>query len=119
MIAKENGEVVSESDRSDDVVPSLIDTDSDCDSDRDKNNMLLDEHGESLVARRALNTEVKEDSLEQRENIFHTRCLVNGKVCTMIIDAGSCTNVASVSMVEKPNLACERALHMWQHYFLP
>jgi hypothetical protein len=32
--------------------------------------------------------QAKEDSLEQPENIFHTRCLVNGKVCTMIIDGG-------------------------------
>jgi hypothetical protein len=28
----------------------------------------------------------------QRENIFHTRCYVKDKVCSMIIDGGSCTN---------------------------
>jgi hypothetical protein len=59
MIAKENKEFVSESDRSDDDVPSLIDADSDCESDRDENNALLGEYGESLVARRALNLQVK------------------------------------------------------------
>ena len=81
MIAKETGEVVSESDCSDDDMPSLIDA-SDYDSDDDKTNVLLAEFGESLVARRALNMQVKEESLEQRENIFHTRCLVKGKVST-------------------------------------
>jgi len=37
----------------------------------------------------------------QRENIFHTRCLINNKLCSMIIDWGSCANVASTRAVEK------------------
>jgi hypothetical protein len=48
-IAKKNREVVSESDRCGDDTPSLIDTDSDCESDSDKNNVLLADCGESLV----------------------------------------------------------------------
>jgi hypothetical protein len=61
--------------------------------------------GESLVARRALSAQVKEDDMEQqRENIFHTRCHINNKVCSMIIDGGSCTNVAGTTLVEKLNL---------------
>ena len=40
---------------------------------------------------------------QQRENIFHTRCHINNKVCSMIIDGGSCTNVASTTLVEKLN----------------
>ena len=60
---------------------------------------------ESLVARRALNTHIKVDDAEQqRENIFRTRCHVNSKICSMIIDGGSCTNVASTTLVEKLNL---------------
>ena len=66
------------------------------------------EHGEmlGLVARRALSLQAKEEEEEeaQRENIFHTRCDVKGKVCSIIIDGGSCTNVASTSMVEKLGL---------------
>jgi hypothetical protein len=45
MIAKENREVVFESDDSGDEISSLIDTDSDCESDHDNNNMLLAEYG--------------------------------------------------------------------------
>jgi hypothetical protein len=60
--------------------------------------------GDSLVARRALSAQVKEDDVEQeRENIFHTRCHINNKVCSMIIDGGRCTNVAT-TLVEKLNL---------------
>ena len=40
----------------------------------------------------------------QRKNIFHTRCHVQNKVCSVIIDGGSCTNVASTIMVEKLGL---------------
>ena len=39
----------------------------------------------------------------QRENIFHTRCLIN-KLCFMIIDGSSYANVASTKVVEKVRL---------------
>lgn len=45
-----------------------------------------------------------DDIGQQRENFFHTRCIVNNKVCSMIIDGGSCTNVASTTLVEKLGL---------------
>ncbi|XP_073122175.1 uncharacterized protein [Henckelia pumila] len=60
--------------------------------------------GELLVTRRILNTQHKEEEESQRENIFHTRCFVNGKVCSLIIDGGSCTNVASCELVKKLGL---------------
>ncbi|XP_073037004.1 uncharacterized protein [Primulina eburnea] len=60
--------------------------------------------GEALVTRRIMSTQVKEEETNQRENLFHTRCFVNGKVCNLIIDGGSCTNVASLEMVEKLSL---------------
>ena len=41
---------------------------------------------------------------QQRENIFHIRCHINNKVCSMIIDGGSWTNVAGTTLVEKLNL---------------
>ena len=37
----------------------------------------------------------------QRENIFHTHCLITNKLCSLIIDGGSSTNVASTRVVEK------------------
>jgi hypothetical protein len=38
--------------------------------------------------------QVEEES-NQRESFFHNRCFVNNKVCSVIIDGGSCTNVGS------------------------
>ncbi|XP_073051376.1 uncharacterized protein [Primulina eburnea] len=60
--------------------------------------------GEALVTRRIMSAQVKEEETNQRENLFHTRCFVSGKVCNIIIDGGSCTNVASLEMVEKLSL---------------
>ena len=78
-------------------MPSLEDA---CDD-----NVEYPVEGESFMARSALSAQVKEDDMEQqRENIFHTRCHINNKVCSMIIDGGSCTNVASTTLVEKLNL---------------
>ena len=52
--------------------------------------------GESLVARSAFNAQIKVDENEQqRENIFHTRCHVNNKVCSMIIEVISFHGLAS------------------------
>ena len=58
----------------------------------------------TLVARRALSLQAKEVDEVQWENIFHTRCYVKDKVCSVIIDGGRCTNVASTTIVEKLGL---------------
>jgi len=62
------------------------------------------DEGELLVIRRALNSLTSQNEREQRETIFHTRCTVGGKVCSLIIDGGSCANVASLIMVGKLHL---------------
>jgi len=59
--------------------------------------------GDLLVVQRVLNAQI-DISDEQRENIFHTRCQIRDKVCGMIIDNGSYTNVASTTLVEKLGL---------------
>jgi hypothetical protein len=98
MIMRDNEEVITESEDDSDGVPKLVDA-------SDDDGVVYPVTGESLVARRALNTHIKVDDAEQqRENIFHTRCHVNNKVCSMIIDGGSFTNVASTTLNEKLNL---------------
>ncbi|GJS42727.1 RNA-directed DNA polymerase, partial [Tanacetum coccineum] len=65
------------------------------------------DEGACLVVRRTLsNTHDREENL-QREAIFHTRCTIAERVCTVIIDGGSCTNVASQTLVSKLNLITE------------
>jgi len=48
------------------------------------------DEGELLLLRRALSG-LKRDKKEQS---FHSRCMVQGKVFPLIIDEGSCANVA-------------------------
>ena len=88
MITRVDGEVETESKGDNDQMPSHEDA---CDDD-----VEYSVEGESLVARCALSAQVKEDDMEQqRENIFHTRCHINNKICT---------NVASTTLVENLNL---------------
>ncbi|XP_048619950.1 uncharacterized protein LOC125590429 [Brassica napus] len=85
-----NGEVISEEE--------------DAGQESDEEGVEYPVRGELLVTRRLLNAQPKAKEDDQRENLFHTRCLVQEKVCSLIIDGGSCTNVASAELVEKLGL---------------
>ncbi|KAA0040926.1 uncharacterized protein E5676_scaffold315G00780 [Cucumis melo var. makuwa] len=57
------------------------------------------EEGNSIspITRRVLNVKIKEEKIEdQRENLFLTRCLIEGSPCSLVIDNGSCTNAGEV-----------------------
>jgi len=41
----------------------------------------------------------------QRENVFHTRCLINDRLCSLIVDEESCVNMASTRVVDKLGLS--------------
>lgn len=97
MLLLENGEVESETDSED--VPK-----NDVVEEEDEENLEYAVEGEALVVKRSLNTQTIPEEL-QRENIFHTRCHIYNKVCSVIIDGGSCTNVASTLLIEKLQLA--------------
>ncbi|KAA3466420.1 reverse transcriptase [Gossypium australe] len=72
---------------------------------------------ELLIVKRSLNLQSVE-SEQQRENIFHTRCQVQGKVCSVIIDGGSCTNVVNTIMVEKLGLPTTKNLSSYKLQWL-
>ena len=59
-------------------------------------------HG--LLMQRALTFQALEDEGAQRENIFRSRFRVKDKVGSVIIDGGSCVNIATILMVEKLSL---------------
>nr|KYP33655.1 hypothetical protein KK1_045478 [Cajanus cajan] len=60
-------------------------------------------NGELLMMRRVLNNQPS-DTQSQRENIFHTRCNISNKSCSLIVDSGSWCNCCSTRMVEKLGL---------------
>ena len=53
----------------------------------------------------------------QWEHIFHSRCTIQGKVCSLIIDGGSCTNVASTQLLT--NWACLLSHTLGRIHFNP
>jgi hypothetical protein len=65
------------------------------------------DEGPCQVVRRTLSTTPVPETELQRESIFHTRCTITQKVCSVIIDGGSCTNVASQTLVTKLNLTTQ------------
>jgi len=60
--------------------------------------------GDLLVVRHMLRILQKHFDETQRKNIFHTQCLINDKLCSLIVDGDSFTNVASRRVVEKVGL---------------
>src|SRR4051812_47599507 len=58
----------------------------------------------SLVAQRVLSVEVTKAEQNQRNNLFHTKGVVKERSVRIIIDGGSCNNLASMELVEKLSL---------------
>ncbi|GAV72536.1 gag-asp_proteas domain-containing protein, partial [Cephalotus follicularis] len=74
-------------------------------SSNDEETLIADPvNGELLVVRRALLAKLKTND-DKRENIFQSRCSIKGRVYSLIIDSGSCTNVVATTLVEKLNLS--------------
>jgi hypothetical protein len=69
------------------------------------------ETGVALVMTQILSVQVEEAENGQWHNLFETRAKVEGKVCKVIIDGGSCHNLASKEMVEKLGLKLLRHPH--------
>jgi len=100
MVLK-NGEV--ESKQYSNSTPSYSPTSSSYSSKSNKYTLSLSKR-DLLVVRKMFGHVHKDMDGIQRENIFQTRCLINHKVCVLIIDGGRCINVASKRLVEEFNL---------------
>ncbi|XP_074292279.1 uncharacterized protein LOC141619159 [Silene latifolia] len=59
---------------------------------------------EECLVLRNLHMETGSAENEQREQIFHTRCKVNRKICNLIIDSRSCANVVARELVDELKL---------------
>jgi len=67
----------------------------------DNHTLITPDIGELLVIGKVVHA--KEVPLEpnQMEKIFHTQYTIRGKMCELIIDGGSCTNVAFSKLINK------------------
>ncbi|XP_071708698.1 uncharacterized protein [Rutidosis leptorrhynchoides] len=84
----------------------------------DSEEFVVADIGEFLVVRRVMHSAETIEDKSQRENIFHSRCTVKGKVCSLIVDGGSCTNAASAHMVEKLELVTKKHPHPYKLQWL-
>ncbi|KAF8106014.1 hypothetical protein N665_0148s0002 [Sinapis alba] len=64
--------------------------------------------GRLLVLRRACLTPVAQDDQWLRTNIFRSTCTIKDRICSFVIDSGSCRNVVSEKAVEKLGITREK-----------
>ena len=105
LIIRENGEYSAASDLDNDTYAMLAAQDAEKEND-DEEHIGAEhaEHYESLVVRRVLSAQIIKAEQNQRHNLFQTKCVVLERSCRIIIDGGSCNNLASTTMVEKLGL---------------
>jgi len=69
------------------------------------------EHYESLIVQRVLSAQMEKAEQNQRHTLFQTKCVIKEHSCRLIIDGGSCNNLASSNMVEKLSLTTKPHPH--------
>jgi hypothetical protein len=62
----------------------------------------------SLIVQRVLSVQMEQAEQSQRHNLFQTKFIINNRSCRVIIDGGSCNNLASMDMVEKLGLTTKQ-----------
>ncbi|XP_057543874.1 uncharacterized protein LOC130823266 [Amaranthus tricolor] len=88
------------------------------DEDEELERVLLEEEHLSLVIRRSFHTTPLAKRSDQRENIFQTKCKIQGKVCDLIIDSGSESNCVSRQLVTELNLDTKPHPHPYKMKWL-
>ena len=102
LLIRDNGEYSSASD-SEEIQHTMLATDHAAKADAHVNPEDADRY-ESLVALRVLSTQVAPPEKNQRHTLFHTKGVVQERSIRIIIDSGSCNNLASTVLVEKLSL---------------
>lgn len=68
----------------------------------------------SFIVRRSFHTTTKPTKSDQRENLFQTKCRVQGELCDLIIDGGSESNCVSQILVQKLQLKTKPHPHPYK-----
>jgi hypothetical protein len=76
------------------------------------------EHYESLILQRVLSAQMEKAEQNQQHTLFQTKCVIKECSCRMIIDGGSCHNLASSKMVEKLALSTKPHPHPYHIQWL-
>jgi hypothetical protein len=76
------------------------------------------EHYESLIVQHVLSAQMEKAEQNQRHMLFQTKCVIKERSCRMIIDRGSCNNLASSELVEKLALSTKPHPHPYHIQWL-
>jgi hypothetical protein len=102
MVVTNDGEYSSASDYDEDTLALLAADDAGREEPPDEQIGTEDaEHYESLIVQRVLSAQMEKAEQNQRHTLFQTKCVIKERSCRLIIDGGSCNNLASSDMVEK------------------
>src|SRR3990170_6403734 len=107
MIATEDGGYESASDYDEETLALITSEEHGGDDSEHETQYMAAEDSdryESLVAQHVLSVQVTQAKQNQRHNLFHTKGVVKERSVRVIIDGGSCNNLASMEMVEKLSL---------------
>jgi hypothetical protein len=102
LVIRDDGEYSSASDFDEDTLALLADDHEGNDDHPEEHIGTGDaDHYESLIVQRVLSTQMERVEQNQRHTLFQTKCVIKERSCHMIIDGGSCNNLASSDMVDK------------------
>lgn len=118
MLIIEDGEYNSTSEAKSDHAHDLKKYD-DANSEDEGKGVYCDfEQGINLVVNtKVLSVKQREDN-DQRCTLFQTKAKVGNHVCKMIIDGGSCHNLASKELCDKLGLTCQQHPHPYHVQWL-
>ena len=114
MIVTEDGGYESASDYDEETLALIVSEEQGGDDSEQETQYMAAEDAEryeSLVAQRVLSVQVTQAEQNQRHNLFHTKGVVKERCVRVIIDGGSCNNLASMDMVEKLSLTTRPHSH--------
>ena len=115
LLIKENGEYSSASDFDEDTHALLAADHAGNDGQQEEMIGAEDaDHYESLIVQRVLSAQMEKAEQNQRHTLFQTKCVIKERSCRLIIDGGSCNNLASSDMVEKLALTTKPHPHPYR-----
>jgi hypothetical protein len=102
LVIKDDGEYSYASDFDDDTL-ALLAADHAGNDDHPKEYISTGDtdHYKSLIVQRMLSTQMERVEQNQRHTLFQTKFVIKEWFCRVIIDGGSCNNLASNDMVDK------------------
>jgi hypothetical protein len=119
LVIKDDGEYSSASDFDDDTF-TLLATDHAGNDDHPEEHISISDadHYQSLIVQRVLSTQIERVEQNQRHTLFQTKCVIKERSCCMIIDGGSCNNLASSDMVDELALTTKPHPHPYHIQWL-